>query len=64
MEKTKETIEMIQQLPEPDQELIHEIVKKLILAWDPDYTKLTPKEAEELENSDDGRRYSHEEAWK
>lgn len=26
------------------------IVKKLITAWDPDFTKLTPSEAEELDS--------------
>ena len=36
-------------LPENDQNMIYELVKKFILAWDPDYTKLTPQEYAELE---------------
>ena len=36
-------------LPESDQNMIYELVKKVILAWDPDYTKLTPQEYAELE---------------
>ena len=26
-----------------------EFIKKLVLAWDPDYTKLTPEEAKRLD---------------
>ena len=36
-------------LPENDQNMIYELVIKFILAWDPDYTKLTPQEYAELE---------------
>lgn len=43
--------EMVELLPENDQALALELVKKLVLAWDPDYTKLTPKEARELEQA-------------
>ena len=39
---------MIDMLPENDQKLAFELIKKLVLAWDPDFTKLTPHEAEEL----------------
>ncbi|EEG32057.1 hypothetical protein CLOSTMETH_00283 [[Clostridium] methylpentosum DSM 5476] len=40
--------EMVDMLPEHDQELAFELIKKLVLAWDPDYTKLTPSELETL----------------
>ena len=43
--------EMVELLPENDQALALELVKKLVLAWDPDFTKLTPKEAQELEQA-------------
>lgn len=33
---------------ESDQKLAFELIKKLVLAWDPDYTKVTPYEAAEL----------------
>lgn len=39
---------MVEMLPEADQTLAYLLVKKLVLAWDPDYTKLTPDEAEEV----------------
>lgn len=35
---------MVDMLPEQDQVLAFELVKKLVLAWDPDYTKVTPTE--------------------
>jgi len=40
--------QMVDILPEPDQKLAFELVKKLVLAWDPDYTKATPAEAEAM----------------
>ncbi len=40
--------QMVDILPEPDQKLALELVKKLVLAWDPDYTKSTPAEAEAM----------------
>ena len=39
---------MVDMLPEKDQGLAFEIIKKLVLAWDPDFTKLTPFEQQEL----------------
>lgn len=35
-------------LPEADQNFAYEFLKKLVRAWDPDYTKVTPQEAAEL----------------
>ena len=35
---------MVDMLPESDQSLAFELVKKLVLAWDPDFTKVTPAE--------------------
>jgi len=32
-------------------EIASELVKRLVLAWDPDFTKLTPAEAMELEEA-------------
>ncbi|MCL1807148.1 MAG: hypothetical protein FWG31_05545 [Oscillospiraceae bacterium] len=40
---------MLDMLPEQDQTLAFELIKKMVLAWDPDYTKLTPEERQELE---------------
>lgn len=36
--------QMVDMLPETDQTLALELVKKLVLAWDPDYTRATPSE--------------------
>ncbi|MBR1507966.1 MAG: hypothetical protein IJ619_08200 [Eubacterium sp.] len=44
-----ETISLLEMLPEDDISLINIMIKKLIKAWDPDFTKLTPTEATELE---------------
>ena len=38
---TKEMIDLMEILPESDQNLALELVRKLVLAWDPDFTKLT-----------------------
>lgn len=43
--------DMVDMLPEQDQALAFELVKKLVLAWDPDFTKVTPAEARELEQA-------------
>jgi len=34
--------DMVDMLPEQDQALAFELVKKLVLAWDPDFSKVTP----------------------
>ena len=46
---TREMIELMEILPESDQNLALELVRKLVLAWDPDFTKLTPAEKKELD---------------
>jgi len=43
-----DTARLIDMLPESDQAFAYEFVKKLIRAWDPDYTKLTEEEAKRL----------------
>lgn len=43
-EATKEAITLMEILPESDQNFALEFIKKLVLAWDPDFTKLTPAE--------------------
>ena len=32
-----------------EQELASQLIKRLVLAWDPDFTKLTPEERKRLE---------------
>jgi len=43
-----DTAKLIDMLPPDDQRFAYEFVKKLILAWDPDFTKLTHEEAERV----------------
>lgn len=43
--------DMVDMLPETDQALAFELVKKLVLAWDPDYTKLTSAEKAALDKT-------------
>ena len=45
----KEMIDLMEILPENDQNLALELVRKLVLAWDPDFTKLTPAEKKGLD---------------
>lgn len=49
---TKEVVSLMEILPENDQNFALEFIKKLVLAWDPDYTKVTPTEREELEKAE------------
>jgi len=43
-------IDMVDMLPSEEQELAYQFIKRLVLAWDPDYTKLTNDEHQALEN--------------
>lgn len=55
MTKTVETtVALLEMLPEQEQNLAMELVKRLVLAWDPDYTKLTPDEMIRLEAAENG----------
>lgn len=49
---TKEAINLMEILPESDQNFALEFIKKLVLAWDPDYTKVTPAEKKALEDAE------------
>ena len=45
--------DMIEILPYDDQKLAYEIIKKLVLAWDPDFTKVTPEEAARIKAAEE-----------
>lgn len=55
-EMVREAAELMELLPDSDKDFALQMIKKLVLAWDPDFTKLTPKERRELEEarSEDG----------
>ena len=44
----QESVKMLE-MPESEQDLASQLIKRLVLAWDPDFTKLTPEERKRLE---------------
>jgi len=48
MMAVREITTMLEMLPQAEQDFVCEVVRKLIIAWDSDFTKLTPYEATEL----------------
>lgn len=44
---------MIDMLPEQEQELAFELVKRMVLAWDPDFTRVTPDEAARMQAAEE-----------
>lgn len=47
-----EAARLIDALPEADKKFAYEFIKKLVLAWDPDFTKVTVEEAKMIEEAD------------
>ncbi len=45
----QESVKMLEMLPESEQELASQLIRRLVLAWDLDFTKLTPEEQKNLE---------------
>ena len=39
---------LMEMLPEDDKNVAYEFIKKLVLAWDPDFTKVTSEEAKHI----------------
>ena len=64
---TLETAELLDILPDEDVSIVNALIKKLVIAWDPDFTKVTARERELLEKSDfemkSGDFVSEEEFW-
>ena len=56
-----DTARMIDMLPLEDQRFAYEFVKKLVLAWDPDFTKVTPKEAVHIKAAEESGFIAEEE---
>lgn len=44
---------MLEVLPLSEQQLAYEFIKRLVLAWDPDFTKLTPNEELSLKEAEE-----------
>lgn len=47
-----ETARLMNMLPVSEQNFALEFVKKLVIAWDPDFTKLTPEEAKQVDEAE------------
>ena len=47
-EITRNAAQLMDMLPESEQSFAFEFIKKLVRAWDPDFTKVTPEEAREI----------------
>ena len=62
---SRQVAQMVNILPEEDQALALELVKKLVLAWDPEYVKSTPEEeaamAQAIRELDAGEYVLHDE---
>lgn len=43
---------LIDMLPEDDKNFAYEFIKKLVLAWDPDFTKVTQEEAQRISKAE------------
>lgn len=50
--KEQELLDMYNILPAQEQNLAYELIKRLVLAWDSDFTKLTPAEHARLDESE------------
>ncbi len=44
-----EAARLMDALPESDKIFAYEFIKKLVLAWDPDFTKVTSEERKQIE---------------
>jgi len=64
-EIAQKTAQMIDILPDEEQALAYELIKRMVLAWDPDFVKVTDAEAERIEAAareiDRGEFISHDE---
>ena len=40
---------MLDMLPDEEKSFAYEFIKKMVKAWDPDFTKVTPDEARRIE---------------
>ena len=48
-----DTAKMIDMLPADDQRFAYEFVRKLVLAWDPDFSRVTPEEAQHIKAAEE-----------
>ncbi len=51
-EKVAEATRMLSMLPEQELDFACEMIRKILIAWDPDYVKVTPEEAAAIEHAE------------
>lgn len=51
-EAIREAVELLEVLPKKEQDFAVEFLKKMVLAWDPDYIKVTPAERKALDEAE------------
>ena len=44
---------MMDMLPDEDKTFAYEFIKQLVKAWDPDFTKVTPEEAQRIKAAEE-----------
>ena len=49
---TMEAASLMDILPEADQAFAYQFITKLVLAWDPDFTKVTDEEAKRIKEAE------------
>ena len=54
-ERTRELFQIVDMLPDTEKNLIDEMIRRVILAWDPDFTKITSDEAAVLKQAEQER---------
>lgn len=66
-ERTKEMFQLVDMLPESEQNFISEMIKRVVLAWDPDFTKVTDSERQRISQAEQefkaGEYVTHEDVW-
>ena len=48
----KESLKMLEILPEREQEFASQFIKRLVIAWDPEFAKLSCEERKRLEDAE------------
>ena len=59
--QAQQVAQMLDMLPEAERDLAFEMVKRIVLAWDPDYTRLTKQEEKDLAEAENGEYISDSE---
>lgn len=63
----QETASLLELLPEKELKTVNELVKMLVRAWDPDFTKVTVEERKRIDEADKemkaGIYFSDEDVW-